>query len=134
MELLTQAACRRLATPACALPALPWPTAPPACRSLPSATRPSNVLIELLTEKESLKRSEIVEAARAKVGGGAGRPGWQVPPGDARQPRARAVRCTDPALPPPSVFPTQGITVSDSLYSKVVKELCTSRGAMWSLK
>ena len=28
----------------------------------------------------------------------------------------------------------QGISVSDSLYSKVVKELCTSRGAIWSLR
>lgn len=30
--------------------------------------------------------------------------------------------------------PVQGINVSDSLYSKVVKELCNSRGAIWTLK
>ena len=28
----------------------------------------------------------------------------------------------------------RGIPVSDTLYSKVVKELCSSRGSIWSLK
>jgi DNA-directed RNA polymerase-3 subunit RPC5 len=28
----------------------------------------------------------------------------------------------------------KGLSVSDTLYSKVVKELCTSRGSIWSLK
>ncbi len=50
-------------------------------------------MIELLHEREQLKRSDIVDAARQK-----------------------------------------DLTVSDTLYSKVVKELCTSRGALWSLK
>jgi hypothetical protein len=28
----------------------------------------------------------------------------------------------------------KGLSVSDTLYSKVVKELCTSRGSIWVLK
>lgn len=51
------------------------------------------MVIELLKEQEQLRRSDIVEAAKAK-----------------------------------------GLAVSDTLYSKVVKELCTSRGSIWSLK
>ncbi|KAL4443420.1 hypothetical protein ABPG75_011157 [Micractinium tetrahymenae] len=52
-----------------------------------------NVVIELLKENEQLRRSDIIEAAKAR-----------------------------------------GLAVSDTLYSKVVKELCTSRGSIWSLK
>jgi len=28
----------------------------------------------------------------------------------------------------------EGLNVSDGVYQKVVKELCTSRGNLWSLK
>ncbi len=28
----------------------------------------------------------------------------------------------------------RGISVSDALYSKVIKELCNSRGSIWTLK
>ncbi|GAB4814270.1 hypothetical protein N2152v2_001316 [Parachlorella kessleri] len=52
-----------------------------------------DVVLELLGEKEAIRRSDVVEAAKAK-----------------------------------------GIQVSDALYSKVVKELCISRGSLWSLK
>ncbi|EFN57906.1 hypothetical protein CHLNCDRAFT_141955 [Chlorella variabilis] len=52
-----------------------------------------DVVIELLRDQEQLKRSDIVEAAKAR-----------------------------------------GIGVSDALYSRVVKELCSSRGSIWTLK
>jgi len=51
------------------------------------------VVLELLKERESFKRSEVVDTAQA-----------------------------------------QGINVTDTLYNKVVKDLCTSRGHLWSLR
>ena len=69
-------------------PLPPSHPARPCCRPLRS-----DVVIELLRDQEQLKRSDIVEAAKAR-----------------------------------------GIGVSDALYSRVVKELCSSRGSIWTLK
>ena len=52
-----------------------------------------NLLLSMLREKESLRRAEIMEAAR-----------------------------------------NAGMSVPDSLYSRVVKDICQSKGSNWSLK
>ena len=52
-----------------------------------------DLILELLTERESIRRSEIVEAAGRRK-----------------------------------------IPITDALYSKVVRDMCVSRGALWSLK
>jgi len=51
------------------------------------------IVLELLQDKEQLRRSDVVDAATAR-----------------------------------------GIAMTDGLYQKVMKELCSSRGSVWSLK
>lgn len=109
-------------------------------------------MIELLKDREQLRRGDILEAAKDKVGGlrlapdvavwAAGEGGWMAEGRGykvaaavnraARAPAGRPRPCC--ASDPVAAQPPQGITVSDSLYSKVVKELCSSRGAIWSLR